>query len=149
MKQVKHGPKVNIKNWDLNAVRNLNESLSSAFMGAVNEAVVFAAEYNTYAYFPFDYCFHGDDGINGPPVKDPSIIRVSIPLGDEFSEPMWDISLKDIVKEALEDGMTKEGKINSNDTGAIRLAVALRQMFRELADSIDDVLPRNVVESDR
>ena len=147
MKKVKHGPKVDIKGWNLDSIENLNEALGVALLNTVNEVIELAAENKASASFPFEY--RSGDGYGGPPIDDPSIIRVSIPLGDEFSEPMWDISLKDIVKEALEDGMTRDGKIGSNKFGTIRLATALRQMFRELADSIDDVLPRNVVESDR
>jgi len=61
----------------------------------------------------------------------PLEIRVALPLGPEFDEPVWKFNFQDIIDHAIEDAI---------DAGDMTDAAAVRDELRRLADHMDKLI---------
>jgi hypothetical protein len=95
-----------------------------------------------YAYFPIAWSDGGDDGANGEPVFDPSIIFVE-PADDGDHEDMLAVSLADVVEGFIDGARSRASgdKIEASDPKDVDIAIAVRDELRRLADLIDKALP--------
>lgn len=113
---------------------------------ALDEISPEAFDEQVHAYFPIEWNFTFDDdgqtyeasdGISGPPVEDPDLLYISMPLADDNIEYVyWEMRLSEVVGEMIESGKDGDGIIHDSRE---RYA-AVRDNFLKLAAQIDAAL---------
>lgn len=90
---------------------------------------------NAYAYFPIMWA-PKSDGHSGPPVTDPGLIYIMLPLGeDEAQDPMFAVSLSGLVQDYV--GSIELGEGGPFDASEVPNIQALSRELRRLADDLD------------
>jgi hypothetical protein len=123
-RRIPHSGKIDLDHFD-----RLDEVLDrldvvGVIRKAMTEVIAAAAEEKADAYFPLEW--EDNDGIGGAIPKDPMTIYVTLPLGDENNPPYWEISLRELIIQVIDDsGVSFETEAK------------LRDGLRELADMLD------------
>lgn len=79
------------------------------------------------------------NGCGGPPVKDADVLHIALPAMGE-SWPTWEITIQELVEDALESHAFNGPLAGEIDPVAHALFYALRDKLRLIADVIDEAL---------
>jgi hypothetical protein len=132
----KRSVKIGFHEWNL-------DSVEKAMNLIIKEAMTIATE----EYVPLTWFAHeygpNSDGVNPrrKPPADVSTIFVELPLGPtEDDNPRWSFTLSEMVASAIENHEHGEGgHIDPKDAASL---IAIRDMLRQQADTIDAALAR-------
>ena len=124
-----------LKDWNLEAIDEIQESLKGVILKGVAEVVDYVLkEGEASAYFPFGWV--NSDGIGGKQPDDPLTFYVALPFGDIFEPPTFEFSLSAEILDSIELHVSpRSGKVE-DDEGIATLS-KMSAALRDLADKID------------
>ena len=127
MKFVSPKGTIDISDWTFNT-----PAIYKEFLAAI-EVVVTEIVSDAYLFFPIEYCSSGTDGLDGPAVKDPSMIYMRLLFDPDNENVRLQFSLREVVEDFLAPFDEGEDVVREY----AEPAKALRDEFRAIADLID------------
>lgn len=133
--------KITAQGWNLDSVENLADLLDGVIVNAIGEFLELAAKEPAQVYLAHQYSAGTKpcDGLGGKPVKNPLLLYIQVPLGDEDWEPAWAVDLSSIfadVIEGFEHG--PGGHIDAEDAKVIlKMRDALQKQVAMLTEALE------------
>lgn len=139
MKQIKkNAPKIDISDFQLEAIENIAQTIQDAIGKAASEALTLALndDESTSISFPIEWAPRSD-GQGGKPIKDPLTIYLHIAFNSSIEPCVFRFTLRDALEGTLKDAKNG-GPFGSIDEVSFGPGLAqLSAAFRTLADEID------------